>query len=117
MKALLNFQKWDELVGVHHQGSIIWTNNPNLSSPASYSLRRRAALKTVHFLNEGLDPFIRLFELTRMDLGIVASSDAVRALFSTAVATGNALFCCISFTHVRSHEELGARPPTALLPS
>jgi hypothetical protein len=43
-------------------------------------------------IKEGLDPFSRLFESTRVDLGIVASSDAVHALFSIAVTTGNAPF-------------------------
>ncbi|KAH6661767.1 hypothetical protein B0J14DRAFT_707992 [Halenospora varia] len=35
----------------------------------------------------GLDPFRRLFELTRVDLGIAISSHAVQAVFSTAVTT------------------------------
>ncbi|MCJ1360537.1 MAG: hypothetical protein MMC33_010545, partial [Icmadophila ericetorum] len=38
-------------------------------------------------IKEGLDPFSRLFESTCADLGIVASSNAVHAVFSTAVTT------------------------------
>jgi len=38
-------------------------------------------------IEEGLDPFRRLFELTRVDLGIASSSYAVQAVISTAVTT------------------------------
>jgi hypothetical protein len=43
-------------------------------------------------IKEGLDPFSRLFELTRVGLGIIASLDVVHALFSIAVTIGNAPF-------------------------
>jgi hypothetical protein len=43
-------------------------------------------------ITEGLDPFRRFFELTRVDLGITESSDVVQAVLSTAVTTGNAPF-------------------------
>lgn len=48
-------------------------------------------------IKEGLDPFRRLFELTRVDLGIVASSHTVQGVFSTAVRTGK------FHSHVHSH--------------
>jgi hypothetical protein len=43
-------------------------------------------------IKEGLDPFRRFFELTRVDLDITKSSDVVQAVLSTAVTTGNAPF-------------------------
>ena len=43
-------------------------------------------------IKEGLDPFRRFFESTRVDLGITVSSDVVQAVLSTAITTGNAPF-------------------------
>ena len=41
-------------------------------------------------IEDGLDNFRRLFESTRVDLGIAETTDAVELVFSTAATTGMA---------------------------
>ena len=43
-------------------------------------------------VNDGLGAFRRLFEVTRVDLGIAVTSGAVQAVFSTAVTAGRVPF-------------------------